>query len=161
MSARGDIQVVVFGLGEEEFALPVTSVREILDHRPAYRVPAAPDWFLGLTDVRGLSVPMVDLRARLGLSPVEPTLTTRILVVDLVGAGDVPLSLGLVVDRVLDVSIFAADMIEDSPGIGGRWRSQQIEAILRRGTGFVALLDPGRLFAADDLDGPMSLAAAA
>ncbi|MDQ1158206.1 purine-binding chemotaxis protein CheW [Sphingomonas sp. SORGH_AS 950] len=155
-AAGGDIQVVVFGLGDEEFALPVTAVREILDHRPAYRVPAAPEWFLGLTDVRGLSVPMVDLRSRLGLPPVEPTLTTRILVVDMTGAGGAPLALGLVVDRVLDVSTFAADSVEGSPDIGGRWRSQQIEAILRRGAGFVALLDPARLFGADD--GPDALA---
>jgi purine-binding chemotaxis protein CheW len=56
----------------------VTAVREILDHRPAYRVPAAPEWFLGLTDVRGLSVPTVDFRRGWGLPPVEPTLPTRI-----------------------------------------------------------------------------------
>ena len=133
MSGTHDIQVVVFGLGEEEFALPVTTVREILDHRNAYRVPHAPDWFLGLTDVRGESVPMVDLRVRLGLSPVEPTLTTRILVVD----------------RVLDVATVAAGSVEGAPDLGGRWRSDQIEAILRRGAGFVALLDPARLFGAD------------
>ena len=160
--AGGDIQVVVFGLGEEEFALPVTTVREILDHRNAYRVPHAPDWFLGLTDVRGTSVPMVDLRVRLGLAPADVTLTTRILVVDMPGSDGAPIALGLVVDRVLDVSTFAADAIEGSPELGGRWRSQQIEAILRRGAGFVALLDPVRLFGAEGLDaalGGLGLAA--
>ncbi|WP_322964566.1 chemotaxis protein CheW [Sphingomonas fuzhouensis] len=156
MSAGRDIQVVVFGLGEEEFALPVTTVREILDHRTAYRVPHAPDWFLGLTDVRGESVPMVDLRVRLGLSPVEPTLTTRILVIDMPGAGGKPLALGLVVDRVLDVATFAADSVEGAPELGGRWRSDQIEAILRRGAGFVALLDPVRLFGADGAEAALA-----
>ena len=150
-AARGDIQVVVFGLGEEEFALPVTAVREILDHRPAYRVPGAPAWFLGLTDVRGDSVPMIDLRVRMGLMSAETTLATRILVVDIPSTqdGTAALALGLVVDRVLDVSTFGPDAIEGSPDIGGRWRSDQIEAILRRGAGFVALLDPARLFAGD------------
>jgi purine-binding chemotaxis protein CheW len=158
----GDIQVVVFGLGEEEFALPVTTVREILDHRNAYRVPHAPDWFLGLTDVRGTSVPMIDLRIRLGMAPAEVTLMTRILVVDMPGGDGPPIALGLVVDRVLDVSTFAADTIEGSPELGGRWRSQQIEAILRRGAGFVALLDPVRLFGAEGVDaalGDLGLAA--
>jgi purine-binding chemotaxis protein CheW len=155
------MQVVVFGLGAEEFALPVTTVREILDHRTAYRVPHAPDWFLGLTDVRGSSVPMVDLRVRLGLPPVEATLTTRVLVVDMAGTDGQPLSLGLMVDRVLDVSAFGADAVEGAPDLGGRWRSDQIVAILRRGAGFVALLDPARLFAADDLDAGLSIAAAA
>jgi purine-binding chemotaxis protein CheW len=156
-----DIQVVVFGLGEEEFGLPVASVREILDHRTAYRVPNAPAWFLGLTDVRGLSVPMFDLRVRLGLMPAEATLATRILVVDVPTPGGEPLSLGLVVDRVLDVSTFAADAIEGSPDLGGRWRSDQIEAILRRGAGFVALLDPARLFGAEGAETLTSLALAA
>jgi purine-binding chemotaxis protein CheW len=155
------MQVVVFGLGAEEFALPVTTVREILDHRTAYRVPHAPDWFLGLTDVRGSSVPMVDLRVRLGLPPVEATLTTRVLVVDMAGTDGQPLSLGLMVDRVLDVSTFGADAVEGAPDLGGRWRSDQIVAILRRGAGFVALLDPALLFAADDLDAGLSIAAAA
>lgn len=162
MSAGGDIQVVVFGLGQEEFALPVTTVREILDHRTAYRVPHAPDWFLGLTDVRGTSVPMVDLRVRLGMAPVEATLTTRVLVIDMPGTDGVPLALGLVVDRVLDVATFPAEAIEGSPELGGRWRSQQIEAILRRGADFVALLDPVRLFGADGVEaalGDLGLAA--
>ena len=161
MSGAADIQVVVFGLGDEEFALPVTTVREILDHRTAYRVPHAPDWLLGLTDVRGDSVPMVDLRVRLGMPPVEPTLTTRILVVDVPGAQGQSRALGMVVDRVLDVSTFAAESVEGAPDLGGRWRSEQIEAILRRGAGFVALLDPVRLFGAADLDVTRAAAIAA
>ena len=68
MTDAGEIQVVVFGLGDEEFALPVVSVREILDHQTAFRVPNAPVWLCGLIDVRGLSVPVVDLRQRLGLA---------------------------------------------------------------------------------------------
>ena len=162
MTAGGqDIQVVVFGLGEEEFGLPVASVREILDHRSAYRVPNAPAWFLGLTDVRGLSVPMVDLRVRLGMAPADATLATRVLVVDVPVGRDAPLALGLVVDRVMDVSTFGPASVGASPDIGGRWRSEQIEAILRRDAGFVALLDAARLFGSDGHDTLASLAIAA
>ncbi|MEH3124208.1 MAG: chemotaxis protein CheW [Sphingomonas phyllosphaerae] len=150
MSAAGpDLQVVVFGLGQEEFALPVTEVREILDHRPAFRMPDAPGWLLGLTDVRGTSVPMVDLRVRLGLAPAEATLATRVLVVEVPLDGTAPLLLGLVVDRVLDVSSFGSEAVEASPDIGGRWRSEHLHAILRRGNGFIALIDLARIFAAD------------
>ncbi|KTT74643.1 chemotaxis protein CheW [Sphingomonas endophytica] len=158
-----DLQVVVFGLGEEEFALPVGEVREILDHRPAFRMPDAPRWLLGLTDVRGTSVPMVDLRARLGLEGADTTLSTRVLVVEVPIDGGEPLVLGLVVDRVLDVSSFGADAIEASPDIGGRWRSEHLHAILRRGSGFIALLDLRRIFADGEamLIGRMPPAAAA
>jgi purine-binding chemotaxis protein CheW len=149
---KQELQVVVFGLGAERFALPVTEVREILDHRPAFRMPDAPAWLLGLTDVRGTSVPMIDLRVRLGLGAAETTLATRVLVVETPVADAAPLVLGLVVDRVLDVSRFGADAVEPSPDLGGRWRSGHVEAILRREDGFVALLDLTRIFANDDAD---------
>ncbi|WP_341208539.1 chemotaxis protein CheW [uncultured Sphingomonas sp.] len=145
-----ELQVVVFGLGAERFALPVTEVREILDHRPAFRMPDAPAWLLGLTDVRGTSVPMIDLRVRLGLAAAETTLATRVLVVEAPVADAAPLVVGLVVDRVLDVSSFGADAVEPSPDLGGRWRSGYVEAILRREDGFVALLDLPRVFGDED-----------
>jgi purine-binding chemotaxis protein CheW len=151
MSAPGqEMQVVVFGLGAEKFALTVGEVREILDHRAAFRMPDAPAWLLGLTDVRGTSVPMIDLRTRLGMPVADTTLATRMLVVEVPVAGAAPLVLGLVVDRVLDVSSFGAEAIEPSPDLGGRWRSAHVEAILRRDDGFVALLDMARIVAADD-----------
>lgn len=149
MTDAGEIQVVVFGLGDEEFALPVVSVREILDHQTAFRVPNAPVWLCGLIDVRGLSVPVVDLRQRLGLAPAAATLATRILVVDVTLDDDRALTLGLVVDRVLDVSSFDRGAIEASPDVGIRWRSEHIEGILRRGGGFVVLLDLRHIVAAD------------
>lgn len=161
MSDAGEIQVVVFGLGEENFALPVASVREILDHQAAFRVPNAPAWLLGLIDVRGASVPVIDLRTRLGLPAVATTLATRILVIDLPVEGGGPLTLGLVVDRVLDVSSFDAGNIEASPDIGVRWESAHIRGILRRGSGFIVLLDLAHIFAADAalLAAPVSRAA--
>ncbi len=147
MTARADVQAVVFGLDRELFALPVALVREILDLRDAFRVPEGPGWLRGLVDVRGQVVPMVDLRLRLGLAAAEATLATRILVVD-VALDDRTITLGLVVDRVLDVSAFAADTIEGAPEIGVRWPSGYIAGVVRRDGGFVLLLDAPVLFAA-------------
>lgn len=149
MTARADVQAVVFGLDRELFALPVALVREILDLRDAFRVPEGPGWLRGLVDVRGQAVPMVDLRLRLrlGLAAAEATLATRILVVD-VALDDRTITLGLVVDRVLDVSAFAADTIEGAPEIGVRWPSGYIAGVVRRDGGFVLLLDAPVLFAA-------------
>jgi purine-binding chemotaxis protein CheW len=149
MTAPGEMQAVLFGLGEEVFAVPVTLVREILDHRDAFRIPHGPDWLLGLIDVRGEAVPTVDLRLRLGLAPAAPTLTTRVLVVDLPLA-DRTLTLGLVVDRVLDVSSFAAGRVEAKPDIGVRWKSEYLRGIVRRDEGFVVLLDVAAIFEGDD-----------
>lgn len=155
--AAEDHQVVIFGLGTESFALPVAQVREILDHRPCFRMPHMPAWILGLTDIRGQSVPVVDLRRRLGMAPVETTPTTRVLVTEFQPKEGAGLQrLGLVVDRVLDVSLYDAGAVESPPAIGGRWRSECVAAILRHKGDFAALLDLASIFAEDDpamLDG--------
>ncbi|MEH3102618.1 MAG: chemotaxis protein CheW [Sphingomonas phyllosphaerae] len=149
MSVAGDVQAVVFGLGREKFALPAGSVREILDHRHASAIPNGPSWLVGLTDVRDRAVPLVDLRVRLGLAGADATPATRILVVDVPICGR-NLTLGLVVDRVLDVSSFPAAEIEAPPDIGVRWRSEYIRGVVRRLDGFVVLLATDGIFLAEE-----------
>lgn len=149
MTGNAPLQVVTFGMGDEVFAVPVTMVREILDYRPAFRVPNGPAWMLGITDVRGQGVPMIDLRTRLGLSPVEPTLATRVLIVD-VTLADRMLSLGLVVDRVIAVANFERDRLESAPDIGLRWRSDYIAGVVREPDGFVVVIDTAEIFSNDD-----------
>lgn len=143
------MQVVVFCLDAERFGLPVAIVREILDWREVSRLPSAPDWMLGLADVRGTSVPVVDLRIRLGMPAVEPTLATRILILD-VPTGERTLTLGVVIDRVLSVSSFDAGQVEPSPDIGVRWRSDFITGVVRSDDAFVVLFDATRIFTAQD-----------
>lgn len=156
MSAAAPTQVVTFGLGEEVFAVSVTMVREILDYTPAFRVPNGPSWMLGLTDVRGSGVPMIDLRVRLGLAPAEPTVATRVLIVD-VPLPDRTLALGLVVDRVIAVATFERDRLESAPDIGMRWRSDYIAGVVREADGFVVIIDVAHVFATDDIDGLATL----
>jgi len=149
MSDTQEIQAVTFGLGAEIFAVPVALVREILDYRDTFRIPNGPDWLLGLTDMRGQGVTTIDFRLRLGLPPVEPTPATRILVVD-VPLADRVLVLGLVVDRVLEVSSFGADQIGGAPDIGVRWPSDYIGGVVKRADGFVVLVDMARIFSAEE-----------
>lgn len=149
MSGAAEGQYVTFGLGDETFAAPVGLVREILTYQAPSRIPNGPPYLLGLTDVRGRGVPTADLRIRLGMAPVEPTLNTRILVLDIPVDGRV-LSLGLVADRVYEVTGFAADEIEPSPDIGVKWRSDYISGVVRRSDGFVVLIDLARLLSTTD-----------
>lgn len=149
MSGDTDIQAVVFNLGGETFALPVGTVREILDHREAFRMPQGPEWLAGLIEVRGEAIPMIDLRIRLGLPAAAVAVTTRVLVVD-VPAAERTLTLGLIVDRVLDVADFPAASIETTPDIGVRWRSDYIAGVVRRPSGFVVLLAASCIFSAED-----------
>lgn len=150
MSATGDHQFVTLGLGAETFAVPVSQVREILDYAPPAAIPNAPPYLLGLTDVRGTSTPTLDLRRKLGLPPIEPTLATRILVVDLPLDGRV-LSLGLVADRVLEVVYFDPSSVTSPPDIGTPWRSRYIQGVVRHGETFVVIFNLVELFAAQDV----------
>ncbi|MFT3965347.1 MAG: chemotaxis protein CheW [Sphingobium sp.] len=149
MSGTAEIQAVAFGLDQEVFAVPVTLVREILDYKAPFHVPNGPDYFLGLTDVRGQGVPTVDFRLRLGMARAEPTLATRILILD-VPLGDRILTLGVVIDRVLSVSAYETARIEAAPDIGVRWRSDYITGVVRQEDGFVVIVDIARIFTSED-----------
>jgi purine-binding chemotaxis protein CheW len=148
MSAA-DLQFVTLGLGSEVFAVPVEYVREILDFTPPFAIPDGPDYLMGLTDVRGRATPTLDLRLKLGLSPVQPTVSTRVLVLD-VPEADRVLSLGLFADRVIEVIAFSPDQVEPAPDIGVRWRSDYIRGVVREGSSFVVLFDLARLLTSQE-----------
>jgi purine-binding chemotaxis protein CheW len=142
-------QFVTLGIEREVFGVPVESVLEILDMRPIFRVPEAPPYLLGLIDLRGRSVPVLDLRSKLGLPAIPPTETTRILVLEVTVAGRL-LVLGLVADRVFEVMALNADDIEPPPDIGVRWRSDYIRGVGHRDARFVIIFDLPRLFSTEE-----------
>ena len=139
-----ETQFVTFALGSEVFAVPVSVVREILDHEEVFRIPNGPAYLLGLRNVRGQGVPIIDLRLRLGLTKTVPTPNTRVLVVD-VPLGERILTLGLVADRVFEVAAFEAEQIETAPDIGVNWNSAYIEGVVRRDSTFAVIVSLARL----------------
>lgn len=145
-----ETQLVTLALGAETFAIPVAYVREILDYTAPFAIPEGPAYLLGLTDVRGRATPTLDLRLKLGLSRVEPTLATRVLVLD-VPVEDRVLSLGLVADRVLEVISVTDEAVEAAPEIGVRWRSDYIHGVVRRDNGFVIIFDLQHLLTSQDV----------
>jgi purine-binding chemotaxis protein CheW len=148
-TATTDTQFVMLGIDKEVFAVPVETVLEILDMRAMFRVPDAPAHLAGLIDVRGRSVPVIDLRVKLGLPAAAVTEGTRIMVLDVAIAGK-QLVLGLVADRVYEVAPLDDGRLEPPPEIGSKWRSEYIRGIGRRGEHFVVVFDLGRLFASDE-----------
>lgn len=148
-SASDSMQVVTLGIDRETFAVPVEAVSEILDMRPTFRIPDAPPYLLGLSDVRGRGVPVIDLRTKLGLPAMQATENTRILVLEVQIAGR-NLVLGLTADRVFEVAALGAQDIEPPPDIGSKWRSTYIRGVGRHGDRFVFIFDLSRLFTSDE-----------
>lgn len=147
--AATDGQYVTLGVDREIFAVEVEKVREILDLQPLSRVPNAPAFLVGMIDVRGLGVPVIDLRVKLGLPAAPPTPSARIVVMEVDVAGR-PTPMGLMADRVFEVAPLAATSMEPPPEIGVRWRSDYIQAIARRNGAFVIIFNLSHLFAADE-----------
>jgi purine-binding chemotaxis protein CheW len=146
---KGNAQFVTLGIDREVFAVPVAAVVEILDMRPMFRLPEAPAYLAGLIDVRGRSVPVIDLRVKLGLPAIATTETTRILVLE-IAVADRMLALGLIADRVFEVMALDVRQIEAPPDIGVRWRSEYINGVGRRDGGFVIIFDLPHLFSTSD-----------
>ncbi|MFN3512339.1 MAG: chemotaxis protein CheW [Phenylobacterium sp.] len=143
-------QYVTLGLAGETFAVPVDRVQEILELRPIARLPHTPADFLGMIDVRGSGVPVVDLRAKLGLAPGRDDESTRIVVL-WISAEARMLTLGLKADRVFEVTVLDGAELEPPPEIGTRWRSDCIAGMGRRNGAFVTVLDLDRLFSSDEI----------
>jgi purine-binding chemotaxis protein CheW len=132
---RDERQLVVFALHDEHYALPITSVREIIRFTPPKAKGAAGGMILGMISLRGHVLPVADLSSRLG-RPLEVNDGTKILVVELPGG-----AIGLVVDSVDEVLLVPADAIEAMPvsegGVG--------DEIAKVGDRLITLLDADRV----------------
>lgn len=140
-------QYVTLGVAEEIFAAPVEKVQEILDMRPIARLPQAPANLLGMIDVRGQGVPVLDLRLTLGMEPREDTENTRIVVLSVDSSG-AERRLGLRTDRVFEVTVLDEDDLDPPPTISGAWNGRCIAGIGRRNGQFVTVLDLDTLLGA-------------
>ncbi len=141
---------LTFQLEEELFALDVSQVREILDLTSITKVPKAPEFMLGVINVRGSVVPVVDLRTKFGLPMTDTTVDTRIIIME-TRLGDRLTVLGAVADSVNDVVELEPGQIQEPPSLGNRWKSEFINGIGKRGDQFIILLNVDRLFSSDDL----------
>lgn len=148
-ASRDGAQYVTLGIDREIFAVDVDKVREILEARPVARVPYAPPFMLGMIDVRGRSVPVIDLRTKLGLPAVEATEQTRIIVLDIETEGRT-LTMGMLADRVFEVTSLDDHDMEPPPDVGIHWRSDYIRGVGRRADSFVIIFDLPRLFSSEE-----------
>ena len=137
-------QYVTLGVAGELFAAPVERVQEILDMRPVARLPQAPPNLLGMIDVRGQGIPVLDLRLTLDMEPREDTENTRIVVLNVTSDARM-MTVGLRTDRVFEVTVLDADELEPAPTIAGNWRDHSGAGIGRRNGNFVTVLDLDRL----------------
>ena len=141
----GSMKALTLRLQDELFAVEAGSVREILDLVPITEVPNAPDFVGGLINVRGRVVPLADLRVMFNMNRPEPDEDTRIVVMEVDMDGE-PTIVGILADKVHDVTDIEAASIEEAPRVGMRWRPEFIKGIGKRNGGFIIIPNMERIF---------------
>jgi purine-binding chemotaxis protein CheW len=143
-------QYLSFNLGESLFAVEVRQTKEILDYRRTTRVPQTPDYMLGVINLRGAVVPVIDLRRKLGLPARDVSQDTCIVVLEIARDEEV-LTVGVVTDSVQEVLELSADEIEPPPRIGSGLNIDYIRGMGKKEDNFIILLDANRIFSSDEI----------
>ncbi len=107
------VELLGFRLGTETYAIPLVKIQQIIKPRPITLVPGAPHHILGIISLRGMIIPIFDLRRRLGLEPGPASRQSRIIIIKV---GDNVLA-GMFVDQVMEVARIPKDSIEDPHAI--------------------------------------------
>ncbi|WP_298498051.1 chemotaxis protein CheW [uncultured Maritimibacter sp.] len=140
---------VTFRLDGEMLAIPTSVLREILEPVAVTRVPRAAALSVGLINVRGSIVPLVDLRVALRLPVTPDTADTRLLVLD-TRIGDLPLSVAVIAESVHDVVDILESQVDRVPSIGSRWPPELVRGIARHVRTFITLPDLEAIFEQSD-----------
>jgi purine-binding chemotaxis protein CheW len=123
-----DIKVIVFKLGIEEYGIEVDKVQTIERMLPITRVPKTYTFVRGVINLRGVVIPVIDLRGRFGLPESEYTDQTRIIIV-VVGEMEV----GFIVDSANDVIDLNRDRIETPPEVVGGIKARYLDGVAKIG----------------------------
>jgi purine-binding chemotaxis protein CheW len=149
-SITGTSQYLTFKLEDEIFALDISKVREVLDFTAVTKVPETADFMLGVINLRGSVVPVVDMRLKFGMNRTEASVNTCIIIVEIEIDGETTI-LGALADSVQEVMDLDPDQIEPPPRIGARMKMKFIKGMGKRDNQFIIILDIDRVFSADEL----------
>jgi len=145
-SAAGS-QYLTFVCAGEEYGVDILRVQEIKGWDGATKVPHTPEFVLGVMNLRGVIVPVIDLRTRFGLEKRPFDASTVVIVVRVRGPRGEK-TVGIVVDAVSEVYNFAADTVKPPPELGGRSEGACVNGLATVDGKMVMLLDIDRLVAA-------------
>ena len=145
-----DGKYLTFTLAGEEYGIIILKVKEIIGMLPITPVPQTPPYVKGVINLRGKVIPVVDLRRKFGMDPMEYTERTCIIVVEIAGSVKT-IPMGIVVDSVSEVLNIKSADIEETPSFGNRLDTDYILGMAKVGGGVKILLDIDRVMSADEM----------
>lgn len=152
LQARLAGKYMTFKLAAEEYGLEILKVREIIGLMSITRVPKTETFIRGVINLRGKVIPVLDLRLKFGMERAEATDQTVIIVVQYTHRGK-DLTMGILVDEVLEVLNIAAQQIEPPPNFGsGAVNADFILGVGKHANRVIFLLDIGRILSAEEAE---------
>ena len=133
-------QYLTFFLADEEYAINIQRVKEIIEYTTATKVPKVPEWIRGVINLRGSVVPVVDLTVRFGLEERPVTKTTCIVIVEVEQDSERTV-MGVIADAVNQVIDLAPKDIEEPPAFGTRVRLEYLFGMGKLGKKFALILN--------------------
>lgn len=138
---NGDRELIAFRIGDQEFCVNIMSVREIRGWTPATAMPHSPHYLLGVINLRGAVLPIVDLSARLGMKPAEPSQRHVIIVAQVKNQ-----IAGLLVDAVSDILTVTDDNIQPVPEVSSDLERQYARGIFAIDNRMICMIELDALF---------------
>lgn len=134
------LQWVTFRLGNETYGINVMQVQEVLRYTDIAPVPGAPIYVLGIINLRGNVVTVIDTCQRFGLSPIDVSDNTRIVIIEADGQ-----VIGILVDSVAEVVYLRSSEIESAPNVGNDESAKFIQGVANRNGELLILVDLNKL----------------
>jgi purine-binding chemotaxis protein CheW len=150
MESSNANQYLTFTLDDEQYAIGVAKVREVLEHTKITKLPRTAVFMKGIINLRGTGVPVIDLRLKFGLSETQITKDTSIIVME-VESREGPIIVGALADSVREVVDIDEASIEPAPRFGTRLAAEFIKGIGKRDELFVIILDIDKVFNAEEI----------
>jgi purine-binding chemotaxis protein CheW len=143
-------QYLISRLADEQFAVDISHVKEIISYGQLTRVPLMPDFIRGIINLRGDAVPVIDLSTRFWNEPTEIKLRTCIVILELQHQG-ISMTVGVIVDAVVAVLELLPSDIEPAPAFGTGVDTEFIAGIGRQGEDFIILLNVNKMLSIDEV----------
>ncbi len=148
--SAGEDQYLTFILAQEEYGVDILRVQEIKGWSKTTPIPNTPDYIKGVMNLRGSIVPIIDLRERFGLEPLEYGPMTVVIVLS-VQSEDRERLMGVVVDAVSDVYNVKPEDLKPAPDLGDRLRSEFVKGLATVDEKLVIVVDIDSLLNSDEL----------
>ena len=141
----GLAELISFAIGNDQYGVDIMAVREIKEWSNVTHLPRQPEYVRGVLNLRGVVVPIIDLRCRFGQGLTDSTPTHIIIIVTIDGR-----QVGLLADRVLDIVSFETGNIQPVPHVAQSGRTHFLSGLVTHDDTMLALIDLPNLLSAQD-----------